>query len=605
MIDDVMENGSGLDERGGVMHEEQDLDELLAPLRSDLASLRADSTALQVELAVVRREGVRAAQALSLQGSEIDAVKETVTATHEILIDFVARYGRHQIVANAQAELTQLTVAWKADFAHRQRVRALARGLTHALTSHAVAAGLVDQNTIDACVREQFLTEPTYWLAPAIMAVAARHNAESGPAARATAHAVWLDSAKAKLFFALTCSGQGRLSEAAGWMDRYLNSLNRDDLGPEFAVVLEAIANAELGFDAYTYAREAMARWFREDRSGFARALPAGPHQTAWGHRLMALGSEEGSKERFGALRRLTGLQWPGLENGWRCATALDGTLNFLESFPKINDQSVQKGHYTNGALEHLIDQLEQDESELHDRMARLRSLIEKEGDVSAAAKAAEESRQANEPLDFVTLLEWAVFEPEQLQLGVAARRLALDCVWESVYASVVSMARTSRSLLPATITLSVDDWSCEYPTSPSQVFDVRRHVDELTMHVKRRTDQHIESIVPAWSLTVGACLLAAADGALIVPFVNGGFILIFSALLGALVLLGLAGIAHVPLRRRSVRDAGNKQRQYASHVLGQSAREMQILLDDWRHGLRSFAALEEWQPASNGAERD
>ena len=111
------------------MDEQQDLEELLAPLRADLASLRTDATALHVELTVLRRESDGIAESLSSACGEIDAVKETVTATHEVLNDFVERYGRHQIVANAQAELTQLTVVWKADFAHRQRVRALARGL--------------------------------------------------------------------------------------------------------------------------------------------------------------------------------------------------------------------------------------------------------------------------------------------------------------------------------------------------------------------------------------------------------------------------------------------------------------------------------------------
>jgi hypothetical protein len=576
--------------------EQKDLEELLAPLR-------ADSAALHVELRVLQREHETMAKSLSSACDEIDSVKETVTATHEVLNDFVERYGRHQIVANAQAELTQLIVIWKADYAHRQRVRGLARGLTHALTTHAVAGGLVDQDTIDACVRQQFLAEPTYWLAPAIMAVAAQHNGDAVIASRATAHAVYLDSAKAKLFFALTCSRRGRLGEAAGWMDRYLNSLDRDDLGSEFAVVLEAIANAELGFDAYTYAREAMARWFREDRTAFqaGHALPSGPYLAPWGSRLMELGEEEATGDRFDALRKLTGVQWTELENGWRTATALDGTLNYLESFPSVSDLPAHGGHYADSALDHLIDQYEPDEAELQDRMTRLRALIAHEGNVEAAAAADEESTQENERLDFVTLLERAVFQPELLQLGVPARRLALDCVWESVRAAAVSLARTSRSLLPATITLAVEDWSCEYPTDPSRGFDEVRAVDDLTKHVESRTHEQVESIVPAWSVTGGACFLAAVDGALIVPFVSGGFILMFSVLMGALILVALGGIAQVPFRKRSLREAGYRRRLYAAHVLGRAVGDVEILLADWRQGLRSSVALEAWVPARGG----
>ena len=465
------------------MGEQRDVDGLLEPLRADLneasadlSSLRADVsaarsdiTAVHVELTTLRGKHDQMAQALSTVGNTVHAVQDAVTAIKDGLNDFTERYGRDQVVANAQSELTQLTVVWKADFAQRERVRSLARGLTRTMTVQAVDTGLVDKDTIESCVREQFLVEPTFWLAPAIMAVAARHTGDAVRASRATAHAFWLDSAKAKLFFALTSSSLGRQSEAAGWMDGYLKSLNRDALGPEFGVVLEAVANAELGHEAYTYAREAMARWFREDRTAFrAAAGPApSPHLAPWAGRLMEFG-EELPAGRFAALRELTGLEWPALENGWRTATALDGTLDYLRTFPKVVEPPVRKGRYADSALDHLIDQLEPDEAELRERMAWLRALIKHEGDTESAAAAAAESDQDDERLDFATLLARAVFEPEFLQLGPQARQLALISVWESVRASAASMARTSRALIPPEITLSVEGWSCAYPTSPS-----------------------------------------------------------------------------------------------------------------------------------------
>ncbi|WP_328413849.1 hypothetical protein OG542_25950 [Streptomyces violaceus] len=587
------------------MDDQRDIEELLAPLCSDLttvssnlSSLRADvsasrtdMTALHIELTALRAKHDQVAQALS-------TVSQTVAASQDLLNDFVERYGKDQVVANAQAELTQLTVVWKADFAHRERVRSLARGLTHSMTVQAVDGGLVDKDTVEACVREQFLVEPTYWLAPAIMAVAARHTGDSTRASRATAHAVWLDSAKAKLFFALTCSSLGRQSEAAGWMDRYLNSLNRDDLGPEFGVVLEAIANAELGYDAYTYAGEAMARWFREDKA-VLRAVPGqaqSPHLAPWASRLMEFG-EEPSDDRFAALRKLTGLEWPALENGWRTATALDGALEYLKSFPDVADLPVRKGRYAESALDHLIDQLEPDEAELQERMARLRALIKHAGDVDAAEATAEESAPEDERLDFATLLARAVFEPDALHLGAPARRFALNCVWESVRASAASMARTSHSLIPPAITLSVEGWSCAYSTHPSSSFDVAEAAARLARHLESRTLKQVESIVPAWTMAATAVALAMACVAANTWYVSGPLYGVLTALAVVFGVLALAGVAQAPLRKHSLREAGRRQRAYAAHVLTQAAGELENLLADWRHGLRSSDILHEWHP--------
>ncbi|MCH5671575.1 hypothetical protein [Streptomyces gilvus] len=574
------------------MSEQPDLDELLEPLRTDM-------TTLHVELQVLRQMHDHMAATLAQVGSAVQAVKDTVTASHEVLDDFVERYGRDQLVVNAQAELTQLTVEWKADFAQRERVRSLARGLTHTLTAQAVTSGLIDRDTIEACVREQFLLETAYWLAPAIMSVAARHNGESTQASRATAHAVWLDSAKAKLFFALTCSRLGELSEAAGWMDRYLNSLNRDDLGPEFTVVLEAIANAELGYDAYTYAREAMARWFREDGTAF-QTVPApapSPHLAPWAARLMEFGRDSSGGRRFAALQELTGMEWPALETGWRTATALKGTLNFLESFPTVDDTPARQGRYADSALDHLIDQLEPDEAELQERMARLRALIKHGGDVEAAAAAADESQQDIERLDFATLLERAVFQPELLQLGVPARRLALDCVWESVRATAASMAQTSRSLLPAVVTLSYGDWTCEYSTASAATFDAAGAADELARHVEQQTREQIESIVPSWTLTMASAALALGCMAANVWYPSDSTSVLFLVLAVLFTTMALGGVAHVPLRKHNRRTAGDKQQAHAWYVLQQAAHELEDLLADWRHGLASAQTLTEWRP--------
>lgn len=579
---------------------QEGLQELLqAHARTDRLLGKVAAELSESGVSAERMEGrlSRQEDALETTRQEVSAVAETVKRTHDAFENFVERYGRHQIVAGAQAELTRLTVVWKGDYAHRKQTRDLARGLVHALTAQAVESGLVDTATIEACTRERLLTEPTYWLAPATMAVAARYRDDPGNMLRATAHAVHLDPAKAKLFFALTSSRLGRQGEAASWMDRYLGSLDRDRLGPEFTVVLDALANAEIGHEAYTYAREAMARWFREDPAVFRSVdSPVHEHLERWRLRLEALGGDGSLPRHYPALRKLCGGNWRAIEQSWRGASAVGGTFSHLTyHFSEIPRTSARKGRYTDSALDHLIDQLETDESELQTRMAGLHALIDHEGDLAAASKSG--GVQEPEALNFGTLMEQAVFEPTQLSLGTAGRQLALSCVWDSIQQASLALADQSRSLMPATITLKVEDWSCAIPTRPSSPFSGDRAKHELVEHVERRTLARIESVVPLWTLTWGCTVLAVLDGVLLAMITAGAAL--FCALLVLLVCTALWGLAHVPFRRHSLREDGARRRTEGLAVLTQALHEAEELLDEWQHGLAAAEELASWTPSS------
>ncbi len=90
-------------------------------LARELSSLRTDVSGIEDRLEDM-------ADDVSRTETSLRAVHKTTEATHKALEDFVERYGRDQIVAHAQADLTRLTIEWTARFAQRQHTRALARG---------------------------------------------------------------------------------------------------------------------------------------------------------------------------------------------------------------------------------------------------------------------------------------------------------------------------------------------------------------------------------------------------------------------------------------------------------------------------------------------
>jgi len=569
-------------EEGQGRHEEK-----LDGFRGGLYGVQADVVSLSSEVTNVRRE--------------IAGLESAVTDTRQTLDTFIEQYGRDREVSKAQVELSRLTTEWHANFAQRKQTRALARGLVHTLTAQAVYRNVVNTATVRACSEERLLLEPTYWLAPATMAVAAKFRDEEEQGGRARAHACALDAAKANLFFSLTCSRLGDETEAAAWMDLYLQSLDPDELGQDFLVVLDAIASKELGEKALGYAQQAMARWNRGNSQLSIGAdttsdVRGGTHLES---RLLSLRSRI-AENRYTALRETCGDQWEMLQRGWELATVPDVTLAYLRRvFPDgmdgVDTQASHGGH-VESALERLIDQLEPDEAAMREKMRRLERIIEHEGDLEEASRAHEASLAPDAaPVALMTLLDQAVFEPDEVQLGQPARRMALRAIWPGLEKAVQRFVGVSQRRLPHHITLSVAGWSCTVTTDPRLTVEARPLLDELTTHIEQQTQVQSDAVVRRWPRVVAALVIGAFTGALVVPFVDGVARWIFGLLTIGMFTWPIWEIWSLPLRKKSVRNQGDRLRHEAVTTLAKALRQCEEFFEEWHEAVEQMTFLTQW----------
>ncbi|GGL33569.1 hypothetical protein GCM10010095_18610 [Streptomyces anthocyanicus] len=596
---------------GDVMDDELDLDSVLQRLGERIEGIK-EGQGRHEETLDIFREGlhdveadvVRLSSEVSNVRQEIAGLESAVTETRQTLDTFIEQYGRDREVSKAQAELSRLTTEWHADFAQRKQTRALARGLVHTLTAQAVYRNVVNTATVRACSEERLLLEPTYWLAPATMAVAAKFRDEEEQGERARAHACALDAAKANLFFSLTCSRLGDETEAAAWMDLYLQSLDPDELGQDFLVVLDAIAGKELGEKALGYTRQAMARWNR-GTSPLSTDTTASPRIRGGTHLESRLLNLRGrlAENRYVALRKTCGDQWEVLRDGWELSTVPDRTLTHLEyMFPDGFDGAdgadapVGRGSHVESALERLIDQLEPDEADMREKMRRLERVIEHGGDLVAADRAHESSVGPDAaPVALMTLLDKAVFEPDEVRLGQPARRMALRAIWPDLEEAAQRLVTASRERLPRHITLSVAGWDCSVPTDPQLMAQPGQLVDELATHIERQTQVRSDAVVRRWPRVIAALVIGTFTLALVVPFVDGAARWIF-----ALLTIGLftgAGweFGSVPFRRKRVRDQGARLRHEAVATLDRALRQCGDLLEDWHDAVEHLDLLTRW----------
>lgn len=590
VMEDRLEPDSALHQLGeriervekGQGHHEEKLD----VFRDGLRGVRADVARLSSEVTDARQE--------------IAGLESAVTDTRQTLDTFIEQYGRDREVSKAQAELSRLTTEWHANFAQRKQTRTLARGLVHTLTAQAVYRNMVNTATVRACSEERLLLEPTYWLAPATLAVAANFRDEEEHAERAQSHALILDAAKANLFLSLTYSRLGDEAKAGAWIDLYLQSLEPDELGQDFLVVLDAIASRELGEEALGYAQQTMAGW-NPDTSGYSvdtyKTINANGGNSLT-YRMLSLRSHI-AENRYKDLRNTCGDQWEALRGGWELATVSDGTLTYLRhTFPDGAEgiTSVGTGRHVESALERLIDQLEPDEAEMREKMRRLERVIEHGGDLKAANRAHEVSLTPDDtPVSLMTLLDQAIFDPDEVRLGQPARRMALHAIWPGMESAAQQFVALSRQGLPRHITLRVAGWSCTVTTDPRLAVEPGPLVEELAMYIEQKTQVQSDAVVRRWPRVVLALVVGILTGVLVVPFVDGMSRWIYLLLTFGMFTWMIWEIWSVPLRKKHVRDQGNRLRHDAVTTLTKALRQSEDLFEDWHREIEKLTSLVQW----------
>ncbi|MFJ3141341.1 hypothetical protein ACIPJM_02580 [Streptomyces halstedii] len=590
VMEDRLEPDSALHQLGerieGVEKGQGRQEETLDGFRDGLRGVRADVVRLGGEVTNVRQE--------------IAGLESAVTDTRQTLDTFIEQYGRDREVSKAQAELSRLTTEWHANFAQRKQTRALARGLVHTLTAQAVYRNMVNTATVRACSEERLLLEPTYWLAPATLAVAANFRDEPEQAERAQSHALILDAAKANLFLSLTYSRLGDEAKAGAWIDLYLQSLDPDELGQEFLVVLDAIASRELGEKALGYAQQTMAGW-NPDSSDYS----VDTHKTINAHdgtsltsRMLSLRSCVAEK-RYRDLRETCGDQWEALRVGWELATVSGETLAYLRRmFPNGAEgiASVGTGRHVVSALERLIDQLEPDEADMREKMRRLERVIEHGGDLQAADRAHEVSLTPDAtPVSLMTLLDQAIFEPDEVRLGQPARRMALHAIWPALESAAQRFVALSRRSLPHHISLRVADWSCTVATDPRIVVEPGPLAEELATHIEQKTQVQSDAVVRRWPRVILALVIGILTGVLVVPFVDGMSRWIYLLLTFGMFTWMIWEIWSVPLRKKHVRDQGNRLRNDAVTTLSKALRQSEDFFEDWHEAMGDLTSLVQW----------
>lgn len=372
--------------------------------REIINNLGSQIDGVQANLGTVRND-------LQLTRSELADLREEFQ-------QFVEEAARVAAVQQSQVKIVDLKAQLDREFGHYSVVRRTSVGLLQGFDvgniSNAVATNVAE---------ELMIQTPRYWLAPALVALAAWSHDRQDIAEKSVQEAFSRDRHKTSLFFTLVLRRQGRMSGSVRWLRHYMASLDPSALTREFAVILEASSCNAFGPEGNELLSAKLAEWSKQ-----LRQHPEAVEEQVgrWTSELASHQLQLGSNE-YQTLRHLCA-QWNTIRENMEAASALP---EVLAKYRQVRDHEAPPPTSLEDLLDDILDTLvtefDAEELPLRREVTYHEAVIEERGDLNRAEKKAELLQEAlEETNDVVTIQTMGAISSELLGISVNTQKMAI-----------------------------------------------------------------------------------------------------------------------------------------------------------------------------------
>ena len=379
-------------------------------------------------------------------GRSVDDLRGDVETLTQDFHAYAAKQERTNRIQLAEIRLVKLRQEIEHRFGHYAEIRRMARGILEAND-----LAVVRQDTLRAAAEELMLRAPGYWLAPALVALAAWISDEEEVANRACAEALHRDDERTSLFFALVCRRFGRKETSLHWLQRYFAGLDGGALDRKAGIVIDAYVSGLLGRDADGLIRRRIDGWI--DR--FSRVYSfADAQEKRWYEAMKAMCPAPPAEGSFPYLR---------VHTDRSVSEALERTLSCARLYEKLSTHFQQIVRQTapprtlrqqlDSILERLVADFDAAEKPLH-MESILEKLVIHEGGREDRARSilAEKVKALDERRDFMQLLSDAAMHPQEMQASPALQKMALALGRDSILSAFRDIVAENRAAIPQTI---------------------------------------------------------------------------------------------------------------------------------------------------------
>ncbi len=424
------------------------------------------SDTVRIDLSPILRQINEVGRELSSQVSDVDykvgSVATDLSVTRDELQQlradfdqFVKTHERTRLVQLAETRLGTLKSDLEREYGHYGVVRRTSVGILQAFD-----IGNVRNKTVHEISEELMIQTPKYWLAPALVALAAWSKDDKDLAEKSVQAAFTRDPKKTSLFFALALRRQARLAEATRWLRHYFVSLDPRALTREFAVLLESTAQDGFGADGRQLVLEHLAQW-RELLRDEPEIVTAQVQK--WrGEILNHRGRIDDSTFNF---LSHGSPEWGQVKAGLEHASAHQFVI---EKYAGVRDTvttlSSSVADRLDDLLEILVTEYDPEELPLRREVIYQEAIIEHDGDDARAQQAADLDVAAlDETVDALSLQTYTAFRPDLLGVSVASQKVAVGASAEDFATAVGQFTRDYRAKWSDEISVVLDNGHSNY----------------------------------------------------------------------------------------------------------------------------------------------
>lgn len=434
----------------------------------------ADLTFILNSLSRVREDvGVVSGQVEGVQ-KQVLTTRSELAQLEQLVRDFIAADMKAKELQLAETRQVKVRQELETKYGYYAQVRRQATGILQASD-----VSIVRQETITSATEELMLAAPRYWLAPALVALAAWLNDNRPLAAKALAEAVRRDDEKTSLFFALIARRTGRGAACGTWLDRYFGMQDPTRLDRQTVVLVDALASGVFGLEVRGGCSQRIEAWIEElsQRAGFIEE-----QRRQWNQGLRSKTPSDDNAGHYPYLAKYSPT-WDKLDGSLNDA-ALHGRVR--DHFAGVFEGAIAPSANIQAAVDDLLDKLVKnfDDEELplrrDERMCQL--IINEAGNRAVAQQRFDlENKALDEQVSFTQLLTNAAMHPETSHASRATQRYAIALSRNWIKDAHLDLTASMRAAVPARIALDIEGWQGETRDGDNEqvlVPALERHID-------------------------------------------------------------------------------------------------------------------------------
>jgi hypothetical protein len=379
-----------------------------------------------------------------------DQLEGELVKLADAFADFVEADLKHKSLQLAETRQGNLKQDLQIRFGYYAEVRRMATGIIQG-----VDTGVVSDDTLKFTTEEVMIKAPGYWLAPALVALAAWVRSDKSTNEKALNEALKRDDYKTTLFFMLVMRRLTRNDASLKWLERYFMHQNPHNLDREFIIILEAVTTGVFPPASRQLMMTNVKNWLDQLTQGDTFI---NEQKSQWVKFFEALGPL--SEGKYPLIEKFSP-NWNALENSLK-----EAKTHYLLNY-HFNSIISSSADFSKGVkvqldeiLSLLVTNFDDEELPLQEQVRFNQLIIQMDGDKAAAQAVMDAEKHIfDEQVDFLQLLTNASFNPELSGATKVTQALAVSISQPWIVEAHDTFTAQSRNKIPQTVELAIDDF--------------------------------------------------------------------------------------------------------------------------------------------------